>query len=173
MANGNVSRSNLAQRLIQRLPPTVRQPEGCHCSVQLRWAITPLGMRVRAKQLYVANYSGNTVSVIDTQGITPPSNTTPVVEDPAYTITTVHADTGVVDGALHVTDPDGDTLSYGCPVTTDKGDNAVINPDARSPTPLPSRLAMPRPPTMPHLPTSMTRQTYLGLAIQHVVVAAG
>lgn len=85
---------------------------------------TPRAAEVSGKTLYVANTGANTVTVIDTAA----TNSAPVVGAPAYTITTVHPDTGVVDGALSVTDPNGDPLTYTSPVNSSKGGTAVVSP---------------------------------------------
>ncbi|MEO3760658.1 Ig-like domain-containing protein [Mycobacterium sp. B14F4] len=72
---------------------------------------------------YLSDSVGTNVSVVTIE-----QNGPPVASDPAYTIDTVHADTGIVDGAVHVTDPNNDTLTYSAPATTGKGGSVTVTP---------------------------------------------
>ncbi len=104
-------------------PAQVRHTGGL---IAARGAFYSPSLRIsRREQAPIDSIPGHAITV----AVTVTVNRPPVAADPAYTITTVHPDTGIVDGVPHVTDPDGDTLSYSSPITTTGKDGTVVTPD--------------------------------------------
>ncbi|WP_179476123.1 virginiamycin B lyase family protein [Mycolicibacterium vinylchloridicum] len=78
--------------------------------------------------LAVTDGHGGSTTAMVTVTVSPAAedgNQAPVVDNPGFTVTSINLATGVVTGVVHLSDPDGDPLTYTVPASTANGEISI------------------------------------------------